>query len=260
MMSRATQSKLLDQRIAENSSAQQVDLGSWIFERLRVESDAKVLELCCGTGGQTLSFLQRAREIVAVDISPDALNKLAAKVKPDFAKKLTLVESNLNEFGDRLLQANAKQASFDLVFCAYGLYYGTDTAQILNESRRWLKKSGRIVVVGPFGPNNHQLFDIVRASGIVISDAVVSSSERFMLNAVVPWGSINLEEIRISTMVNQVRWTDSERVLSYWENTTFYDPEKRTVFEDRLRRHFEKSGEFVNEKWVMMVEMANARS
>ena len=36
-MSRATQSELLEQRIAENASSQQVDLATWIFDRVRVQ-------------------------------------------------------------------------------------------------------------------------------------------------------------------------------------------------------------------------------
>ena len=51
-----------------------------------------------------------------------------------------------------------------------------------------------------------------------------------------------------------------ERVLNYWEHTTFYDSAKRPAFETLLRRHFEKFGEFTNEKWVMMTEMSHART
>jgi hypothetical protein len=61
-------------------------------------------------------------------------------------------------------------------------------------------------------------------------------------------------------MVNPVRWAAPERVLNYWENTTFYDAARKPAFEALLKGHFGEHGEFVNDKWVMMVEMEDARS
>lgn len=262
MASRATEPELLEQRIAENTAAQEVDLGTWIFERLQVQPDSRVLELCCGTGGQTLKFLKLlgdAGQIVGVDVSREALNTLASKVGAN-EKKLILAQGNLDDLGSCLQGANIQASSFDLVFCAYGLYYSADAQRRLSEMRSWLKPDGRIAVVGPFGPNNKPLFDLVRESGAVISHAVIDSSEHFMFETVLPWGALNFEEVRVHTMVNRVRWAAPERVLNYWEHTTFYDSAKRPAFETLLRRHFEKFGEFTNEKWVMMTEMSHART
>ena len=65
MPSRATQPELLEERIAENRASQEIDLADWIFERLQVRSQDNVLELCCGTGGQTLRFLELLASRVA---------------------------------------------------------------------------------------------------------------------------------------------------------------------------------------------------
>ena len=72
------------------------------------------------------------------------------------------------------LETLSSEKKFDLIFCAYGLYYSPDPKRTLEEARSLLRKNGRIAVVGPFGPNNRQLFDLVRRSGILIGDAVVS--------------------------------------------------------------------------------------
>ena len=263
MASRATEPELLEQRIAENAAAQEVDLSTWIFERLPVPSDSCVLELCCGTGGQTLKFLKLlgdAGQVGGVDVSREALSTLASKAGAANAKKLVLAQGNLDDLGSCLQGTNVQPSSFDLAFCAYGLYYSADARRRLSEIRSWLKPDGRIAVVGPFGPNNKPLFDLVRESGAVISQAVIDSSEHFMLEIVLPWGALNFKEVKVHTMVNRVRWAAPERVLSYWENTTFYDAERRAAFENLLRRHFEKNGVFANEKWVMMAEMTHARA
>lgn len=261
-MSRATQSELLEQRIAENVSSQEIDLATWIFERVPVQPGNQVLELCCGTGGQTLPLLNRVGDdgrVVALDISRAALDTLASKAGAH-RSRLVCVEGGLEDFSSAIQQAGIQQNGFDLIFCAYGLYYGSDAKKTLQEARSRLKREGRIVVVGPFGPNNKPLFDLVRASGVAIAEPVIFSSEAFMLHTVLPWGAQNFESVSVHTMVNPVRWTTPERVMNYWQNTTFYDAEKRSEFEGLVCAHFAAHSAFVNEKWVMLVEMSHVRT
>jgi ubiquinone/menaquinone biosynthesis C-methylase UbiE len=260
-MSRATEAELLEQRIAENTASQEIDLATWIFERIQVRLGDRVLELCCGTGGQTLSLLDRvgdAGQVVALDVSRVALDTLTSKVAAVNRDRLVTNEANLDSFSSALRKAGVHEG-FDLVFCAYGLYYAADARQTLQEVLSWLKSSGRIVVVGPFGPNNKPLFDLVRNSGVELAEPVIFSSERFMSQIVLPWASKNFEAISLHTLVNRVHWSTPERVLNYWQNTTFYDLEKRPAFEELLHSHFAQRGAFVNEKWVMLVEMSRGR-
>jgi ubiquinone/menaquinone biosynthesis C-methylase UbiE len=261
MMSRSTQAELLEQRIAENSASQEIDLATWIFERVQVRPGERVLELCCGTGGQTLALLDRvgeAGQVVALDISRTALDTLTSKAAVN-RHRLRTIEANLDSFSLSLREAGVPQGAFDLVFCAYGLYYSADARQTLQEAQSWLAPRGRIVVIGPFGPNNKPLFDLVRSSGVQLADPVTFSSERFMSQMVLPWGAEKFEALSVHTMVNRVHWATPERVLNYWQNTTFYDLEKRPLFEELLHSHFARHGAFINEKWVMLVEMSCGR-
>ena len=261
MTSRATQAELLEQRIAENRSSQEVDLVRWIFDRVPVRTNDQVLELCCGTGGQTLQILKKLGQhgrVYALDISDDALQVLQSRAEAE-RSKLVPIHSSLSDLSHALQSRDLQSPSFDLVFCAYGLYYSSNSSSTLEEVRSWLKSDGRIVIVGPFGPNNKQLFDLVRASGSTIPEPVIFSSERFMAEIVVPWAATKFASTRIHTMVNPVRWSTPERVLNYWKNSTFYSPAHEADFEKRVRQHFSQVGEFVNEKWVMLVEMFDGR-
>jgi SAM-dependent methyltransferase len=261
-MSRATQAELLEQRIAENASSQEIDLAKWIFERVHVPAGSQILELCSGTGGQTLSLLDRVGDdgrVVAVDISRAALDTLTSKAGAAKGKRLVCVEVSLEDFSSSWGQRRAQQDGFDLIFCAYGLYYSSDAQRTLQEAKALLKPEGRIVVVGPFGPNNKPLFDLVRRSGAAIAEPVVFSSEHFMTQTVLTWGARNFESMSVHTMVNPVRWTAPERVVNYWQNTTFYDADRRTDFEKLVHSHFADHVAFINEKWVMMVEMSQGR-
>jgi ubiquinone/menaquinone biosynthesis C-methylase UbiE len=262
-MSRATQAELLEQRIVENTSAQEIDLGTWIFERLRVEPDTRILELCCGTGGQTIPLLERVGAqgaVIALDTSRAALSTLASKAATSTGGKLTCIEGTLEGFSSALRSAGLAQDGFDLIFCAYGLYYSADAEKTLREARSHLRPGGRIVIVGPFGPNNKPLFDLVRAAGASISEPVIYSSESFMVHTVLPWGARNFAALSVYTMVNHVRWTTADRVLNYWKNSTFYDEAAQAKFGNLLQAHFAEHPMFVNEKWVMMAEMSHVRA
>ncbi|MGB9073506.1 MAG: methyltransferase domain-containing protein [Terriglobales bacterium] len=262
MTNRATQAELLEQRIRENRASQEVDLAAWIFERVRVEPTDQVLELCSGTGGQTLrmlSSLGKRGRLVALDLSAAALATLTGKLSGADSGKLTTVEASLDELSQALERSGFRRPCFDLVFCAYGLYYSQDPKKTLDEILAWLKPGGRIVVAGPYGPNNKPLFDLIEASGVTLGDAVTFSSQFFMVETVIPWAALRFESVRVSTMVNPIRWAMPESVLNYWQNTTFYDSARQPAFEALLQRHFAEHGQFVNEKWVMMVEMRDAR-
>lgn len=263
MTDRATQAELLEQRIEENRASQTLDLATWIFDRIQIDPREQILELCCGTGGQTLpmlSLLGDGGRLLAVDISAEALETLRSKVGAIHSKKLTIVQASLDELPQALTQYGFRRPAFDLVFCAYGLYYSQNPKKTLDQAFTWLKPQGRIVVVGPYGPNNKPLFDLLEAGGVTLGEAVISSSSRFMLETVVPWAAQRFQSLRINTMVNPVRWATAERVLNYWRNSTFYQEETRPAVEALLARHFSERGEFVNEKWVIMVEMHDARS
>ncbi len=261
-MSRATQAELLEQRIAENTASQEIDLATWLFERIPVRPGDHVLELCSGTGGQTLTLLDRVGatgRVTALDISAAALETLISKAGDANGNRLMTVEANLDSFSSSLREAGVQRSSFDLVFCAYGLYYARDARETLQEIRSWLKPQGRIAVVGPFGPNNKPLFDLLRSIDVTLAEPVTFSSEHFMSKVVLPWGAVNFENLSVHTMVNRVRWGSAERVLNYWQNTTFYEAEKLPAFRELLHSHFVKNGAFINEKWVMLAEMNRGR-
>jgi ubiquinone/menaquinone biosynthesis C-methylase UbiE len=260
---RAQAATLLDSRIAQNVNAQKVDLVEWIFERITVDPGSKILELCCGTGSQTLRMLDLVEEmgqVVALDISPEALEKLQAKVKAEWQSRLILVEADMEQLPRVLEQNGLEPSTFDLAFCAYGLYYNANATQTLQETKYLLQPGGRIVIVGPFGANNGPIFDLLAQGGVTIPTYVKYTSAEFMFKEVIPWVTQHFETVTINTLVNPVVWKKAENVLGYWRNTTFYDREKEKKIETLLNINFNKYPNFVNEKWVMMIEAANART
>ncbi len=258
----ATKADRLEQRIRGNQAAQAVDLAEWIFGRIKIDPGARVLDLCAGTGAQTRRIAEAAGpagRVTALDASPEALGKLRAGLGENLVSRVTCLVADMGNLAAALDGAGLASARFDLVFCAYGLYYAADAEAVLETVRRRLAPGGRIVIVGPFGPNNGALFGLLEDCGVTIAPYVKESSGPFLAARVLPWGAVNFQSLAVHTLVNPVRWTTSEAVMAYWKNTTFFDAARAPRVKARLRRHFLKSPDFVNEKWIMLAEMSRGR-
>jgi len=257
---RAVDSDCLNQRILKNTGNQKIDFIEWIFSRIRLEPGSKVLELCSGTGNQTLRMIEGVGEegfVVATDISEKALNHLRSKVDQASRTHFRTVTAPMDELPAALEESGLAYQRYDLVFCAYGLYYSENPIQVLEGCVELLEDGGRIVIAGPFGPNNAPLFRMLEDSGVAISDYVKYTSQDFMEESVIPFACRRFGRSTIHTLVNPVQWKSPDDVMQYWRNTTFFDEGKSSEVESSIRHHFRSHDVFLNEKWIMMVEMAD---
>ncbi len=263
ILTRAQAATLLDNRIAENVAAQKVDLIQWIFDGISVPPGSRVLELCSGTGAQTTRFIERVGQegrVVALDVSQQALDTLMGKVPGEYRPRVTVVQSGMDELRSTLTAWGLEPPYFDLAFCAYGLYYSADVGNTLDEMKRWLRPGGRVAVVGPFGQNNAQLYGLLERGGVSIPAYVRYTTTDFMSAEVVPWAAQSFENVSISTVVNRISWSKPANVIEYWRNTSYFDAEKLPTMERLVDEHFANASEFVNEKWIMMLEASHART
>lgn len=109
--------------------------------------DAKILELCCGTGRLTLPIAMDGYTICGVDYTPSMLKQ--AKVKASKAG----VEINFIEADIRTLNLQEK---FDLIFIPFNsihhLYTNEDLFKALNVVKNHLKDGG-LFLLDCFNPN-----------------------------------------------------------------------------------------------------------
>ncbi len=245
----AENTDFLSTRITQNEKHQSIDINVWAFEKIGGNKQKlNILELCCGTGKQTeyLSNNFPESNITCVDVSKDAIAAIGNKFA-DKKNRVKAIVSGIDEFF-----ANNNQ-NFDMIFCSYGLYYATDIDSVLIKLYGSLNENGRFVVMGPYGNNNKQLFDLVLKSEVKIPPFVTYSSCDFMHSKVIYSGIMNTHKIEIFSTTNSIKWNAPEDVVSYWKNSTFYDAAKESLFRELLDGEMKNSQAFINDKHIMLV-------
>ena len=120
--------------------------------RIVDKQDAKVLDLCTGTGELALQFSKRLDErgwVVGVDFSKGMLDLARKKLKRlDAKKKITLLVGNAERLSFR-------GNTFDYVTSGFSMRNLIDLGQGLREMHRVLKPGGRAVIIEINRPTNH---------------------------------------------------------------------------------------------------------
>lgn len=254
-------SDMLVNRINLNAKSQSLDFNTWVFDGFDFPKNAKILEICCGTGKQTHLFLEKLGSdgaVTAVDASQESLERLRASLAISNDPRLQLVNCDIDTLVDNVLQRQASK--YDLIFCSYGLYYSRDVTALLAALKKFLNEDGTMIVVGPFGPNNEQLFNLVENAGAKIDEEIKFTSGQFMYEIVFPWMSMNFSFIGVRTTYNDVTWENLEDILTYCRSTTYYHEESREVFVALARDEMNKNdGKFLNTKWIMSLVASGSR-
>lgn len=109
--------------------------------------DKRVLDLGCGTGLLSLSLADKAKEIVALDISNGMINSLKAKIKKREIKNINAIKGDIHntEFPDNF---------FDTIVCVLSFHHFHDISRVMQILKRILKPFGEIIVVDIYSSSN----------------------------------------------------------------------------------------------------------
>ena len=115
--------------------------------------DAKILELCCGSGRLTVPLAQKGYDITGVDIMPSMLKRAKSKAIEE-GMNIKFIESDIRELD--------LQEAFDLVFIPFNsihhLYTNEDFTKVLSNVTTHLKPQGKFIF-DCFNPNINYIIE-----------------------------------------------------------------------------------------------------
>lgn len=113
-----------------------------LLSPVRFSNEARILDMCCGTGGATLAIARKApanAEIIGIDLSPGQIAVANSSSECDNIRFMVL-DAVSTGFDDD---------TFDKVFITHALHemHWDDRLRVLSEAKRVLRADGELVVL-----------------------------------------------------------------------------------------------------------------
>lgn len=199
--------------------------------------DAKILELCCGTGRLTLPIAKNGYDICGVDYTSSMLEQ--AKVKASEAG----LEINFIEADIRTLNLQEK---FDLIFIPFNsihhLYKNEDLFKAFNVVKNHLKEGG-LFLLDCFNPNIKYIVEGEKGQS-VIAEYTTNDGREVLIKQTMRYEN--------TTQINRIKW-------HYFINGEFHSIQNldmRLFFPQELDSYLEWAGFNVIHKFGSFEEEA----
>lgn len=119
---------------------------SEVLDKTDIEKGMKIADFGCGAGYFSIPIAQRVGKnavVYAIDVKESALDSVRGRAKIYSVFNIETIRGNLEKEGGSKLEGG----SLDMVLLANTLFQSKMKDSILNEAKRVLKKTGKIVVI-----------------------------------------------------------------------------------------------------------------
>lgn len=216
---RAIDSKSLETRLELNQKYQSKNFHDWLHQRLNVSEDEHILDVGCGTGAQSLRFLEALGEqgtVSAIDISSSSVEKLLEVVRGD--NRLEAFTADMADL-NKIIEKKFKQKKFTLAHSTYALYYSPSRLEVIKHMADAIYNFGRLAVFTPAAP--HGMVEI--ASRFSSIPAAVLESLEFGPAVLEPELRSLFWEVEVHFFQSEMRVTALEDFINFYRATTYFD-------------------------------------
>lgn len=239
-----TSSSSLITRRQINSRASRIDFDEWLFGRLAPKSGEAILDVGCGTGAQSLHFLNAVGPtglVCATDISKESVEKLRSDAQG--ARQLETCVEDMVFLESKIIPSFSKK-QFDLVQSSYALYYANDHHAVLNAMKNLMKTDGRMAVFSPSFP--HSMVDFVRKH--IPIPPTVDESLIFGPKVLEPFFRNNFWEVQVHFFQNTLTFKTVGEFREFYRATTYYVESVETAVLDDVKQELDRHHKLVFQK------------
>ena len=241
---RAEDSAYLAERLNQNQKYQARDFSKWLLNLLDVKPGEHILDVGCGTGAQTLSFLDTVGKdglVTALDISRPSIEQLSTVAASD--ARLTALVADMSELRS-VVDSQCQTPRYSFVNSTYSLYYAPDPQDVLQQMISLLAPAGRVAVAVPGEP--HGMVEIASKFS-EIPNSVLESLE-FGPNVLEPafrefFDNVSVHFFRADMVIPSI-----EEFLKFYQSTTYFSADAVDDIRSYLDRELKREGSIRYEK------------
>jgi len=121
-----------------------------ILQRVELSPDARVLDVAAGSGLLGRALARRAKEVVAVDITPEMLAAGSQAAAREGITNITFTQAEAESLP-------FEDGSFDLVVTRFSLHHIAEPQRVVNEMVRVARGRGRVLLIDMLVPDDPDL-------------------------------------------------------------------------------------------------------
>lgn len=235
---RARDSSSLNARLSLNQKYQSRDFHNWLQGKLAVYPGEKILDVGCGTGAQSLRFLDDIGErgtVSSLDINEESVQKLIMMSVND--KRLEAIAGDMDNLGEIVL-SKFNQKKYTLAHSSYALYYSSDPVHVLRTMADLIYDSGRVAVFTPVGP--HGMVEIASKFSEIPSPVI--ESLEFGPKTLEPEFRSLFWDVEIHFFQSEMRVDSIDDFINFYKATTYYNEDVLEGIKQYALSQIEKYG------------------
>lgn len=208
----------LNTRIDLNRKYQSKNFEQWLFKRLNVVPGEHILDVGCGTGAQSLRFLDAIGSqgsVNALDLSRSSVEQLINSAGGD--ARLSAITEDMANLGEAI-KGRFRGGRYTLAHSSYALYYSPARMDVLRVMAESLYEFGRLAVFTPVRP--HGMVDIAAKFSPI--PAPVLESLEFGPKVLESGFRSLFFEVEIHYFQSEMRVTSLQDFLDFYKATTYF--------------------------------------